>query len=198
MPLFKHRVVGSTPGEIWSFGLYTEGAGTLAAAQAGWVAGFTAMWTGHLDGIISTDVTVDELSTATITQATGGQISRVAAGSALAGLSEDEMLPFQCAVSVSFTTESATRAGRGRFYLPPLDSTTIVAGRLATASRAVVVAGANAMWGALSTAGLSIQIYGRSAGTLTPVTGGNVGDVIDTQRRRRNKLIEDRLALTPP
>nr|CRY95829.1 hypothetical protein [uncultured prokaryote] len=198
MALFHHRITGASPGESWSFGLYTEGAGTLEAAQAGWVAAQAAIWTDALDAIVSTEVTVEELSTATITQATAGQIARVAEGSALAGVSASQMLPFQCAVSVSFTTQSATRAGRGRLYLPPLVASTLDDGRISSAAQAIIVSAFNDGWGALATAGLSPQIYGRTSHTLTPVTGGNVGDVIDTQRRRRNKLIEVRSLLTPP
>jgi hypothetical protein len=162
------------------------------------VAAVGALWTGNLDGLLTPDVAVDEITTASIDQATAGQISRVSAGSSLVGVATGEMLPYQCAVTVSLTTAMATRAGRGRFYLPPFSASSLDGGRLASAAQADVVAAVNAMWAALGGAGLSIQIYSRTAHTLTAVTGGNVGDVIDTQRRRRNKLLENRSILTPP
>lgn len=197
MPLFHHMIKGTSPGESWSFGLYTEGAGALVSAQAGWVASVSAFW-AVLTDVVTTDIAVTELSTASITQATGGQISRVSDASVLVGTAEGEMLPFQCAVVVSFTTELATRAGRGRFYLPPLYATALDAGRISNGTRATVVSAVNAMWAGLGTAGLAINLYSRGAKTLTPVTGGSVGNVIDTQRRRRDKLIEVRAPLTPP
>ena len=85
MALFKHTAIGSTPGEQFSFGVHTEGTGTLQAAQAGWVAAISALWTGALDGIVSPDVQLEELTTASLDQTTGGQISRVSDPSALVG-----------------------------------------------------------------------------------------------------------------
>jgi hypothetical protein len=35
-------------------------------------------------------------------------------------------------------------------------------------------------------------LYGRTSHLTTPIAQFNVGDVIDTQRRRRSKLIETR------
>jgi hypothetical protein len=197
MALFHHRALGSTNGDIWSFGLYTSGLGTLDSAQATWNLAIGDLWAG-ITGIVCADVTVDELTTASITEATGGQISKRSTGSALAGTSAAECMPFQCSVAVSFTTDLATRGGRGRFYLPPLDVTTLDGGRLSAAARTTIVTSVNQLWAELDTGGLAIQIYSRSLHTLTPVTGGSVGDVIDTQRRRRNKLQEQRASLTAP
>lgn len=197
MPLFHHTVKGTSPGESWSFGLYTEGAGSLTSAQAGWNSAFGNFW-GDFDAFVTADIGVVELSTASIDQATGGQISRLSDASILVGAAAGEMLPFQCATSVSFTTQLATRAGRGRFYLPPLVATTLGAGRITTATAEGIAAAVNGLWAGLAGAGLAINLYSRGAKTLTPVTGGSVGDVIDTQRRRRNKLIEARSPLTGP
>lgn len=197
MPLFHHTIKGTSPGESWSFGLYTEGAGALVAAQATWNAAIGDFWTDFAP-LVTADIDVVELSTASMDQLTGKQISRLSSESILTGSAAGQMLPFQCATSVSLTTQLATRAGRGRFYLPPLVTTTLGAGRITTATAQAIATAVNALWGGLATGGLAINLYSRGAKTLTPVTGGSVGDVIDTQRRRRNKLIEARSPLTPP
>lgn len=198
MALFHHTFSGTTPGETWSFNVHTSGAGTLAAAQAGAVAAATALWTGALDDFVSTDVLMTEVSTASIDEATDRQISRLADDVNLPGVSAGQSLPFQCALGVSWKTDLATRAGRGRIYLPPISVSNMAAGRVGASSVTGIVAAVNAFWGALDTAGLALVIRHKAIHSSTTVTGGNVGNVIDTQRRRRNKLVEVRSPLTAP
>ena len=40
---------------------------------------------------------------------------------------------------------------------------------------------------------VGLILVDSASGTTTPVTSLDVGDVIDTQRRRRNKLVENRV-----
>jgi hypothetical protein len=196
--LFHHTFSGTTPGETWSFNIHTTGAGTLAAAQAGAVAAATALWTGALDAFIADDVVLTEVSTASLDEATDRQISRLADDVNLPGVSVGESLPFQCALAVSWRTDFATRAGRGRIYLPPISVANMAGGRVGAGSVTGIVDAVNAFWGALDTAGLALVIRSKTSHTSVAVTGGNVGNVIDTQRRRRNKLIEIRTPLTAP
>lgn len=198
MPLFHSTFSGTTPGETWSFGVHTTGAGTLASAQAGAVAAANALWTGALDDFISTDVILTEVSTASIDEATDRQISRLSDDVNLPGVSAGQSLPFQCALGVSWKTDLATRAGRGRIYLPPISVSNMAAGRVGASSVTGIVAAVDAFWAALDTAGLALVIRHKAAHSSTTVTGGNVGNVIDTQRRRRNKLVEIRSPLTAP
>lgn len=198
MATFHHTFSGTTPGETWSFNVHTTGAGTLAAAQAGAVAAATALWTGALDQFIADDVLMTEVSTASLDEATDRQISRLADDVNLPGTSVGESLPFQCALGVSWRTDLATRAGRGRIYLPPISVANMAAGRVGAGSVTGIVAAVNAFWGALDTAGLQLVIRHKTTHSSTVVTGGNVGNVIDTQRRRRNKLVEVRTPLTAP
>jgi len=196
--LFHHTFSGTTPGETWSFNVHTTGSGTLASAQAGAVAAASALWTGALDAFIADDVILTEVSTASLDEATDRQISRLADDVNLPGVSVGESLPFQCALGVSWKTDLATRAGRGRIYLPPISVANMAAGRVGAGSVAGIVTAVNAFWGALDTAGLSLVIRHKAVHSSTTVTGGNVGNVIDTQRRRRNKLVEIRSPLTAP
>ena len=198
MAVFRHVMLGTTPGEEWSCTLYTTGSNTLSSAQTAWEAAVTALWTGELDAVVTADVAVTEVSTASIDPATGRQMSRLIDDVSLPGVAAGEMLPFQCASSVSWRTALATRAGRGRIYLPPLAVSTVDTGRLSSAAVTAIVGAVEAFWGSLDGDGLAPILFGRTTFTQTPITGADVGNVIDTQRRRRNKLIEVRTAVTPP
>lgn len=198
MPTFHHSLSGTTPGESWSFNIHTTSQGNLAAAQATWVAAVNAFWTGKFDATTTSDVVATEAATASLDPTTGKQVSRLANGLSLPGVATGEMLPFQCATTVSWKTALATRAGQGRIYLPPTSVGTIENGRLAGWAVTAVVEAVQAMWAALNTGGLQLVIYGRTSRTTTPVTTANVGNVIDTQRRRRNKLIEVRTPVPAP
>lgn len=198
MAVFRHVMSGTTPGESWSCTLYTTGSGTLAAAQTTWTTAIGDFWTGQLDGVVTADVEVTEASTASIDTATGKQLSRLLDDVSHPGVATGEMLPFQCATSISWRTAVATRAGRGRIYLPPLAASTLATGRLSSAAATTIATAAGQLVSALDGGGLALILFGRETHTQTPVTGGDVGDVIDTQRRRRNKLIEVRHAVTFP
>lgn len=198
MAVFRHVMAGTTPGESWSCTLYTSGAGTLAAAEATWVTAVEAFWTGGLDAIVTPDVSVTELSTASIDPATGGQMSRLSDDVSLPGVAAGEMLPFQCATSISWRTALATRAGRGRIYLPPLAVSVVDSGRLSAGAATTVAGAAGDLVAGLDSGGLSLILFGRDSHTQTPVTAGDVGNVIDTQRRRRSKLVEARTPVTFP
>ena len=198
MAVFRHVMAGTTPGEQWSCTLYTSGSGSLASAQTAWVAAVGAFWTGHLDAHVTPDVVVTELSTASIDPATGGQQSRLMDDVDLPGVASGEMLPFQCATSISWRTALATRAGRGRIYLPPLAVSVVDTGRLSSSAATAIAGAAAQLVASLDGDGLALILFGRTTHTQTPVTGGDVGNVIDTQRRRRNKLVEARTPVTFP
>ena len=63
---------------------------------------------------------------------------------------------------------------------------------MTTAARDTLADAAEDLVQGLTAGGGNVVIYHRGPGTTTTVTSLDVGDVIDTQRRRRNKLIEAR------
>lgn len=192
MALYRHVASGTYPGESWSFTLHTLGSASLATAQSDWSDAIGALWTGALDAKIYTDVELTEVSTASLDTATGKQISRLSDDVALPGVATGASLPAQCALCVSWRSDTATRAGRGRLYLPPLAVSVMSAGRASAGTVTAVVAAVKAMTDVLVGDALTPVLYSRSAHTTTAITKFDVGNVIDTQRRRRDKLIEVR------
>lgn len=102
-------------------------------------------------------------------------------------------LPAQCAVVVSLRTATPGARGRGRLYLPsPAADQTTVTGRLLTAARDLLAEGmANFFdgWNADAST-MPVGVASSVGGFVTTVTSIQVGDVIDTQRRRRDTLPE--------
>lgn len=192
MALYRHVCMGTFPGEEWIFTLHTTGTPSLDAAQTAWSNAISALWTGELDAVVATNVEVNEVTTASIDEATDKQLSRLSSSLSLPGVATAVSLPPQVATVVSLRSTTATRRGRGRMYLPPLASSAVAAGRLSGAAQGAVVAAAKAMFDSLTGAGLTPIIRARDLHQSTTVTSFDVGDVFDTQRRRRNKLIEQR------
>jgi hypothetical protein len=198
MAIFRHVMSGVTPGETWSCTLHTTGAGTLASAQTAFSGAVGAFWTGELDSIVTADVSVTEVSTASIDAGTGHQISRLIDDVSLPGVAAGEMLPFQCASGVSWRTAMATRSGRGRMYLPPLAVSTLDTGRLSSAAVSTIIDAVGQLTDSLDGGGLALVLLNRTTLATTAVTSVDVGNVIDTQRRRRNKLVEVRVSSPVP
>jgi len=191
MALFRHVASGTYPGgEVWSFTLHTQGSPTIAAAEAAWLAAVTAGWTGHWDGQVSTAVSWTGTTTASLDTVTLKQITRMADVVAKPGLNVAETLPAQCTSAVSTLSALATRSGRGRFYLPALAISTMATGKLSSTNVTTMVAGAKAMFDSLLGAGLQPVLVNTKTKVVTTVTSFKVGNVVDTQRRRRNKLVE--------
>jgi len=194
MTVFRHVAKGTFPGESWSFTLHTEGTIALTAAQAAWSSALGTLWTDSLDALVNENVSLTESSTASLSDETGAQVSRLSDDEDLPGVATQGLLPPQCTVVVSLRTALATRAGRGRFYLPTFDkgTVTVSGGRLNSTSITAVVTAAGDMLGSLISDNLTPVIYSRTTRETQTVTQFDVGDVIDTQRRRRDKLIEVR------
>src|ERR1041384_3061869 len=123
MALYRLVASGTTPGETFSFTMHAEANLSTGAAATAFGDALAACWAAGMDDLTTPEVDLTLASAAAINEATDGQITRVEVVLALTGVVDGEMLPFQCATVISLLTASATRHGRGRFYLPPLSAT---------------------------------------------------------------------------
>jgi len=104
--------------------------------------------------------------------------------------------PTQVALCVSLQTARAGRHGRGRFYLPGPVIGLATDGLITVGNRDTVANAVQGFVNDLNTldADFSVIVAGSDAHNSV-VTNIRVGRALDTQRRRRNALTEDYLAL---
>lgn len=189
MALYRHRLSGVFPGEEWSFNIHSESTLSLAAAQSQFVSGVNDFWTLFAPHVCD-DISATLATTVEIDPATGKQLSGADTVLALAGTNATACLPFQCSVVVSLRTNLRTRAGRGRFYLPSVAVDQQAGGTLTAAAQTAIADAGAALLNGIEAAGGSVVIYHRTTHTTTDVVEARVGSIIDTQRRRRNQLVE--------
>lgn len=112
MALYRHRLEGAFPGEVWSFGVYTDSTLSLTAMQSQWMTGITNAWATWAP-LLCTDVTATRATTVEVDPATGRQLTGADDTRSDAGTSTATCLPFQCAPVVSLRTATLNRRGRG-------------------------------------------------------------------------------------
>ena len=102
--------------------------------------------------------------------------------------------PPQVAIVVGLLTGVPGASGRGRMYWPGVGAAVNTAGKTTAAGSTTatnLAATLEAMatpTGPLETGVLAL--VSQELGTVTPVTSIRIGDVLDTQRRRRDALVE--------
>jgi len=114
-------------------------------------------------------------------------------------VSAGDPLPNQLAIAITLKTLETVPGNRqsryNRFYLPYIAMTELAAGRIPLGTRQQILASLetlNAAIGANLTTGLLVVSEKQALGFGT--IEASVGDVMDTQRRRRNQLTEIRTA----
>jgi hypothetical protein len=136
-----------------------------------------------------------------VDQTTGTVISTIVSGAAYAATGLGGALPPQCATVVTLRSGFASRSDTGRFYLPGVADVNLTsAGRITSTATASISARMAAAFAAGNGASLGTEVivYSRTHRTYVSVTAVDVGDVVDTQRRRRDKLIENRVTTDTP
>jgi hypothetical protein len=195
---------GSLPsGEsfIYAFYVQRDDAGSmsiadLVAAADAWQnalkTGGTPIVTVYHPGTVWSLIQADliDISSGHATERGFGTVSML--GTASSGVAP---LPPGVSVAVTIRSTTAGPTGRGRFYLPaPNTGTCSPTGRLSTAALATI-SGAIAN-GCTALAGLTNAmtpcVYSRTHRLVHPGSKGDVGDVFDSMRTRRDKLVESR------
>lgn len=153
-------------------------------------------WQGDLRSMLGSTSSITGIriynyqSTTDPANALGQSTSAAVAGSGTV------ILPFQSSLVYTLRTQVPGRRTRGRMYWPFLTATMLATGQISTS---VVTLAARAssfadMLNALCAAGPSGThipvIVSKAGGTVTPVTSVRVGNIMDTQRRRRDALVE--------
>jgi hypothetical protein len=196
---------GTLPaGETWSCGIRYRaqpdqaGLDTIAGiAAASWVTLVTNLGNNATGQAWSADTTLDGV-TARVVNPAGITIRQAegfpAGGSKVGGT--PTKLPNQCSVVATLLTQRPGRTGKGRIYLPLLALTIGTTGRhtkttvIATEVKGLIDRINSGVQGAGFEGTRCIVASKLGEGAESPITGVRVGDVVDTQRRRRDSVAE--------
>lgn len=194
--------VGSPAIEQMSFGVNF---GTVGGAGAGDSAICQALATAvadYVDTTVDVQPIFDEMSTAvtmTRVEVYGYQGVGPAAASGSAALPAPKQgsgtikSPFQVARCVSLQTALPGASYRGRFYVPAMGASVAITGTVNPPPNYLLAwktlfTAVEAAW--TGSAPIELGVYSPSKDVVTPVTRLRVGNVLDTQRRRRDALVE--------
>lgn len=189
-------------GEIWNTTIHIEHTGSSGAALVTPIStGITAWWQGpptpanSIQQLVSTGVGVDGFVLDELSPS-GRNIAQFVQALPLVGTNANEMWPFQCTVAVSTRTANPTRAGRGRGFSPPYCVDSVVGGKLDPTAQGQTLRAYVSMLQAINAVATGKCVVWHKESNLGDIiTGCDVGDVIDTQNRRRNAFPETRLTL---
>lgn len=114
-----------------------------------------------------------------------------------AGTNTDTAVPPQCAIVVGLRTGTAGASARGRFYLPGTATNTVsTGGRIKPATVTDLLNGLGAYFQAINAGGYNVGVFSQTTHGFTPSPYIELGDVWDTQRRRRDTLVESRSTIS--
>lgn len=186
--------VAFTNGETAVFG-FRVSAATGVAALAGytaWAASLAASAPWKSQFFTNTQFLLGKVSQ--YNPLTGLILSTQMGGSTYTCTGLSGALPPQVAICVTLRTSLAGSRNTGRFYLPGPAVTQIDAnGRLLPADVLAIITALKAAFDAGIAAGwTAVNVYSKSQHLVIPVVSLDCGDVLDTQRSRRDKLVEAR------
>jgi hypothetical protein len=204
MTFYRLTARGHLPqGEVFTFTLHCENvAGTLTGAATAWHTALGLLWNGvaspadSIKQCVPTSIGIDVSVVDALDALTGKNDAQQTTTETLVGTNATDPLLNQLAPVVSLRTAKATRAGRGRFYLPPFGEDQTTAGLLLATPRGQVATAAQKMIQSLNGAGYTVGIFHRGSITQDAVVSVDVSNVVGTQRRRRDKIVPVRSSLS--
>jgi hypothetical protein len=193
----------SLNGETWNTTLHINHTGGEGAALlTTCLEAVTLLWQGpptpanSIQQLVPTTIGCDELVLDEL-NGIGRNVEQHRSALSLDGTSVSDVLPYQCSVAYSTRTALPTRAGRGRGFLPVFSLATCVGGLFDSTGQAQVVRAVKAMIDHINAAtSFGVIVYHKASNDGTFVESIDVGDVFDTQRRRRNQITETRISAT--
>jgi hypothetical protein len=196
----KTVIGGTLPGgEVFAFGWQNRAVGVSTQTDLNMVNGQTNaalannFLTTSVKALFSTQVVFTRVTNYLYTGGSSASLVSVSTPS-IAGTSAVAGMPNQCAVVVTLETGVPGRSNRGRAYLPPVNVGLINAGTVQLSS-ATCTTLANAFASMLTALHDDSSPNGVPAvasalkGAIRDITAVRVDSIIDTQRRRRNKLV---------
>lgn len=176
----------------------------IASAVAGDInTNFGALWTAWRP-YIDDNCTITERELVTTDVTTGAVLATtpLTVPAAATGSSASFVLPPQNAFVISLRTIQPGASGRGRFYLPGLTALSLTnLGAVVTSDRNALVDAFATYAGDVFTSSSNLTnlcVYSRTLGQSFNCTSVDAGSVWDTQRRRRNELVEGRYSVSVP
>lgn len=178
--------------ESFQYGCAVTGSGTLADAATAAVDAMTAQFAAaDFDDVFHTGTVWNDILVNQIPDGGGVVIDSTIATFADAGAGVGGTTPLQCSICVTLQTGLAGSRNRGRLYLPPPDITALQTnGRLDAGAFTGLNAGFTAWKNSLIGDGFTPVVVSRSTSANIVVNNIRIGSVVDTQRRRRNDLVE--------
>lgn len=151
--------------------------------------------TSQLSNLLSTQGKITQVKTYEY-EAVGQPADRSGAASVNFSGGATPAMPLQTAMVLSLRTGRAGRSYRGRLYWPAQGASVMSGGRFSSSDHTGAVADVVLMLQAFAdawpaTGAIVPVIVSASQNAVTPVTSVQVGDVPDTQRRRRDALVEN-------
>lgn len=193
MGFFRTTIRGKVPGDIYQFGFVLEH-GSDISGLADMVAGaFTTAYGTTQRADFNSGVTFDDVLVQELSAGSGAVVDAAVKVIGTAGTGAVGMLPPQSSMCVSVLPVNGIV--RGRFYLPPMNQgTTTTSGGIGSSA---VTRHGTALQAFFNDLGADSEparlgIWRSTTNAFVASRGISVGNVWDTQRRRRNKILETR------
>lgn len=196
MTHFRLVAKGLLPaGDIWMTGFQVDAdpGEDAASTLASWETAWALFWNGtgssdDFKSLAKTTVTTFEQSSTEV-GLDGKNVTQALATVALAGTATDDSMPQETTPVISLRTANASKAGRGRLYLPCLtEASNAGSGVIVSGSQTQLADAAQNMIQSLNGANMSVGVFHRVTNLFDAVTACDVANLFRVQRRRQNKV----------